>query len=59
MGFLAVFPVVWALAIIRYSLTNKQPQKRGEFHLAFAMYKNRRKPNFNTNAFNGANQRKP
>ena len=34
------FPVVWDLAIIRYSLTNKQPQQRGEIHLAFAMYKN-------------------
>ena len=33
-------------------------QKRGEFPLAFAMYKNRRKPIFDTNAFNGANQRK-
>ena len=34
-------------------------QKRGEFHLAFAMYKNRQKPDFDTDAFNGANQRKP
>ena len=32
------FPVVWDLAIIRYSLTNKQPQQRGEIHLAVAMY---------------------
>ena len=27
-------------------------QKRGKFYLAFAMYKNRQKPDFDTNAFN-------
>ena len=32
--------------------------KRGEIHLAFAMYKNRPKPDFDTNASGGANQRK-
>ena len=38
------FPVVWDLAIIRYSLTNKQPQKRGEIYLAFIMYKTAQTP---------------
>ena len=39
------------------SLTDNQ--KRGEFHLAFAMYKTAEKPCFDTNAFNGANQWNP
>ena len=38
------------------SLTDNQ--KRGEIHLAFAVYKNRQKPAFDANAFNRRNQRK-
>ncbi len=53
-----VFPVVWVLAIIQYSSTSKM---KAEWfpNSAFAMYRNRQIPHFDTNAFNGANQRKP